>query len=100
MYLGRCLCLLFKRGYMFNFFDEIKQNLKKNDFLPSYNLINLSGKILYVEGHCGLTILSPTVISFKIKKGRIIVEGTDLFLSELTQNTLKIEGNIKKVEEF
>lgn len=100
MYLGRCLRLLFKRGYMFNFFDEIKQNLKKNDFLPSYNLINLSGKILYVEGHCGLTILSPTVISFKIKKGRIIVEGTDLFLSELSQNTLKIEGNIKKVEEF
>jgi len=85
---------------MFNFFDEIKQNLKKNDFLPSYNLINLSGKILYVEGHCGLTILSSTVISFKIKKGRIIVEGTDLFLSELSQNTLKIEGNIKKVEEF
>ncbi len=85
---------------MFNFFDEIKNNLKKSDFLPSFNLINLSGKILYVEGHCGLTILSPSTIAFKIKKGRIVVEGENLFLSELSQNTLKIEGNIKKIEEF
>ena len=85
---------------MFNFFDEIKNNLKKSDFLPSFNLINLSGKILYVEGHYGLTILSPSMIAFKIKKGRIVVEGDSLFLSELSQNTLKIEGNIKKIEEF
>ena len=85
---------------MFNFFDEIKNNLKKSDLMPSFNLINLSGKILYVEGHYGLTILSPSMIAFKIKKGRIVVEGDSLFLSELSQNTLKIEGNIKKIEEF
>ncbi len=87
---------------MFNFLDEIKNNLKKIDqkYLNNYNLINISGKILYVEGHCGLTILSKNIVAFKIKKGRVVVEGENLFLSELTFNTLKIEGNIKKVEEF
>lgn len=87
---------------MFNFFDEIKGNLKKIDqnILNSYNLINLSGKILYVEGHLGLTILTDSLIAFKVKKGRIEVSGNDLVLSELSQNTMKIEGNIKKVEEF
>ena len=87
---------------MFNFLDEIKNNLKKIDqkYLNNYNLINISGKILYVEGHFGLTILSKNIVAFKIKKGRVVVEGENLFLSELTFNTLKIEGNIKKVEEF
>ncbi len=87
---------------MFNFFDELKGNLKKieQSVLNNYNIINLSGKILYVEGHQGLTILSDNVIVFKIKKGRIEVNGQNLILSELTQNTLKIEGDIKKVEEF
>lgn len=87
---------------MFNFFDEIKGNLKKIDqnILNSYNLISLSGKILYVEGHLGLTILTDSLIAFKVKKGRIEVSGSDLVLSELSQNTMKIEPNIKKVEEF
>ena len=88
--------------YMFNFFEEIKGQLRRVDknLLSSYNMVNLSGKILYVEGHLGLTVLSPTVISFKIKKGRVEVEGKNLFLSELSSNTLKIEGQIKRVEEF
>ena len=87
---------------MFNFFEEIKGQLKRVDknLLSSYNMVNLAGKILYVEGHLGLTILSPTVIAFKIKKGRVEVEGKGLYLSELSQNTLKIEGEIKRVEEF
>ena len=87
---------------MFNFFEEIKGQLRRVDknLLSSYNMVNLSGEILYVEGHLGLTVLSPTVISFKIKKGRVEVEGENLFLSELSTNTLKIEGQIKRVEEF
>ncbi len=87
---------------MFNFFEEIKGQLRRVDknLLSSYNMVNLSGTILYVEGHLGLTVLSPTVISFKIKKGRVEVEGENLFLSELSSNTLKIEGQIKRVEEF
>ena len=84
---------------MFNFFDEIK-NIKNVSIVDSYNLVNISGKILYVEGHLGLTILSKENISFRVKGGRIVVEGENMTLAELGENTLKIVGIIKKVEAF
>lgn len=86
---------------MFNFFDEIKNKIGKDfDFLSEYNLINISGKLLYIEGHKGLTVLSSTTIAFKLKKGRVVVEGENLFLKELTENTILIQGKIKKTEIF
>lgn len=87
---------------MFNFFGEVKEGLRnaKDMDLTVYNLINISGKILYVEGHCGLLTLSKDLIIFKIKNGRVVVEGEGMFLQELTENTLKITGKIKKVESF
>ena len=87
---------------MFNFFDEIKKktgNLN-GDLINGFNLINISGKILYVEGHHGITIISSTMIAFKIKHGRIMVEGEGLFIKELTENTILIQGQIVKVEQF
>lgn len=83
---------------MFNFLSEIKQNLKVE--LDSFNLINISGRLLYVEGHVGLVTLSKEIISFKVKKGVVMVEGSDLVLSEMSENTIKITGNIKKVEQI
>ncbi len=85
---------------MFNFFEEIKKGIGSIDpnLINSYNLINISGKILYVEGHTGLTMLSKEMITFKVKKGRVIVEGKDLKMQELTENTMKIVGQISKVE--
>lgn len=83
---------------MFNFFSEIKKDVK--DLKNCYNLINLSGQVLYVEGHLGLTLISSTTICFKVKNGRVLVEGKDLMLSELSENTLKISGEIKKTEEL
>lgn len=87
---------------MFNFFNEIKENLKnpKNLELEGFNIINLSGHLLYVEGHLGLVTLSKELISFKVKKGVIMVEGQDMILSELSDNTLKICGIIKKIEQI
>ena len=84
---------------MFNFFDEIKNRIDQ-DLINDYNIINMSGKILYVEGHMGITMLSQNMIAFKIKKGRIVVEGENLFLKEITANTLIIEGKILKTETF
>lgn len=87
---------------MFNFLSEIKENLKnpENYGFESFNIINISGKILYAEGHLGLVTLSKELISFKVKKGAIMVEGSNLILSELNENTIKICGNIKKVEQL
>lgn len=86
---------------MFNFFDEIKKKVNiEAHVIDDYNLITISGKLLYVEGHHGLTILRKNMIAFKIKKGRIVVEGEDLFLKELTENTMLIQGKIVKTEIF
>ncbi|MBQ8844977.1 MAG: YabP/YqfC family sporulation protein [Clostridia bacterium] len=87
---------------MFNFFNEIKSDLKylKKITLDSYNIINISGSILYIEGHIGITSLSKEIIVFKVKGGRIVVEGENLIISELTDNTIKIVGKIKLVETF
>lgn len=87
---------------MFNFFNEIKNKASGIDYnlLNEYNIINLSGKLLYVEGHQGVTIINSDMVAFKIKKGRVVVEGKDLVLSELTSNTLLLQGVIIKVEIF
>ncbi len=60
----------------------------------------MSGMLMYVEGHQGLTVLSTKMIAFKVKKGRYVVEGEDLKLSELTENTMIIQGKIVKTELF
>lgn len=83
---------------MFNFFDEIKKSVGLENDVLAYNLVNVGGKILYVEGHQGLTILSKEMIAFKVRRARVTVEGKDLKLFELTDSTMKIVGQIGKVE--
>ena len=88
-----------KRGLcVFNFFSELKKQVKDKNFFGGYNIINLSSKLLYIEGHLGLSFISTEKISLKVKNGRVVIEGKDLCLCELTANTLKISGKISKVE--
>lgn len=83
---------------MFNFFNEVKSSLKKVEKLDNFHLINISNRMLYVEGHRGLLTLTKDIISFKVRGGVVMVEGSGLYLLELTENTIKISGDIKKVE--
>ena len=87
---------------MFNFFGEIKKNIKfpNEDFFAGFQMINIGGKLLYVEGHCGLLTLTKEEIAFKVKGGCVVVCGNGMILDELCDSTLKICGNIKKVEQF
>ena len=78
---------------MFNFFGEIKKDLKVDEF----HIINISNRILYVEGHRGIKMLTKSLVVFKVKNGSVGVEGEGLNLSELTENTLKISGEIKRI---
>lgn len=88
-------------GYVFNFFDEIKSKVNlDHNLLNDYNIINISGKLLYVEGHQGVTIITKEMVAFKIKKGRVVVEGQNMILNELTENTLLLQGKIIKMEIF
>lgn len=86
---------------MFNFFDEIKKTGKnvKQKIFDEFNIVNLSGKLLYVEGVTTLLKLSKEIISFKVKNSIIFVEGSELIVDELSQNTIKISGKINKVEQ-
>ncbi len=83
---------------MFNFFNEIKSSVKKFKVTERYNIINISGQIVYVEGHKGITLLSSDVIAFRVKAGRINIYGKNLSLSELADDTLKVSGMIDKIE--
>ena len=87
---------------MFNFFDEIKDKINNIDsnFFNEFNIVNVSGKFLYVEGHCGITIINDNYLAFKIKGGRFIVEGKNFIIKELTENTLLLQGSIIKMEKF
>ncbi len=85
---------------MFNFFDELKKKSSNSQLLESFNIVNMSGKLVYVEGHLGVTVIGENMIAFKIKNGRIVVEGQDLKLSEIGHNTMIIQGKIVKMEQF
>ena len=86
---------------MFNFFDEIKKSLRgeKANALNGFNIVNVCGKILYVEGHKGLLALSKEMISFKVTGAIIFVDGQEMILEELSENTIKIVGKISVVEQ-
>jgi len=86
---------------IFNYFGELKKQFNLPEtVLNSYNIVNISGHFVYVEGHLGLLTLSTEKISFKIKKGIVEVKGNEMFLKELTENTLAIQGKIYKIEVF
>lgn len=84
---------------MFNFFGELKKIAENKNFIETYNIVNMSGRILYVEGHTGICHLSKQLITFKFKGGIITVIGEQMCLAELTDKTIKIVGKIKSVEE-
>lgn len=65
-----------------------------------YNIVNIGGQIVYIEGHNGLLKLSGETISCKLKYGFIEVKGIGLFIKELTENTILIQGKIYKTEVF
>ena len=87
---------------MFNFFDEVKKTSRTaaGKIFEEYSVINISGKILYAEGVVSLLKLSKENVSFKTRSCAILVEGEDLVLDELSTNTIKIVGKIKKVEQI
>ena len=83
---------------MFNFFDEIKACVKNLDIKNKYNIVNISSRIVYIEGHKGLIKLSKEEVILTLKHGSIKVVGKDLILQELYDDCVKISGKIEKTE--
>ena len=86
---------------IFNFFSELKTKCGIGlEQITPYNIVNIGGQILYIEGHKGLLKLSSETISCKLKTGFVEVKGNALFIKELTENTILIQGKIYKTEVF
>ena len=84
---------------MFNFFEELALDFGlENSLVNAFNLINMSNKLVYVEGHMGVVLISDEVISFRVKKAVASVYGQNLQLKRITKTTLVISGIIKKIE--
>lgn len=83
---------------MFNFFDEIKKKVGNNKIFEDYNVILASGRLLYIEGHCGLLIIRNDLMVLKVKNAKLEICGNNLSINELTENTILIEGNICEVK--
>ena len=84
---------------MFNFFDELKGEFALNDdAFSQFNIINISARFLYIEGHKGLLTLGQEQVIVKVKKGRVVVNGQNLSLAKLCHNTIAVKGKIATVE--
>ena len=83
---------------MFNFFAEIKKELKLPEIDGGYQMVNIAGKVLYVEGHKGLVNLSDEMVMFKTKNKIISVSGKSLKLKVLSATTLSVTGEIESIE--
>jgi len=86
---------------LFNYFGELKQKFQlPYNIFNSYNVINIGGRLAYIEGHKGLLKLADDIISLKLKTGYIEIKGNGLYLKNLTEDTVVIQGKIYKIEVF
>lgn len=82
---------------MFNFFSEIKKELKLPNFTEGYNIVNINGKAVYIEGHKGLLSLSNETVKIKVKDKVITVLGKQLKLKIMSSVTLSVSGEIESI---
>ena len=86
---------------MFNYFSELKKNFNIPDkFFESYNIVNVGGNLVYIEGQKGLIALREDLVSFKLKNGVVEIKGSGLKLKDLTPDTVAVQGKIYKIEVF
>ncbi len=84
---------------MFNFFDDLKKEFKlQPSVFSAFNLVMVSTSLVYLEGHKGLLKLSDENVTLRVKKGVVCIMGKNLKISEMTQKTIAISGEISKVE--
>lgn len=85
---------------MFNFFIELKKHFKLDNQISSYQMINMSNRFIYLEGHKGILNFTDNMINIKVKSGVLVIKGKDLFLSEISCDTISIKGEINCIEKF
>lgn len=82
---------------MFNFFSEIKNELKLPSFDGGYNIVDINGEAVYIEGHKGLVSLSNEAVRLKVKDKIITINGKELKLKIMSSSTISITGEIESI---
>lgn len=83
-----------------NLLDEIDSYVAKEYGITfkDYRLVNISGKVLYIEGHNGINVLGQNEMSFKLKKKILTIKGEDLTVKYFDNSTAVVLGRIVQVE--
>jgi sporulation protein YqfC len=84
---------------MSNFYDDMLLKLG----MPIADTVGLKITIcdlkgVFVEGHKGLLLFTPTKIVLRIAKTKLEISGNNLFINEVSCDELYIRGNVLKVE--
>ena len=84
---------------MFNFFSELVADFGLEiDKLNSFNIVNMSNKLVYIEGQKGVVKIGSESMSIRVKGGVIVVFGQNLKLKKITGTTVCIVGKIEGIE--
>ena len=84
---------------MFNFFSELIADYGLEiDGVSSFNIINMSNKLVYIEGQKGVVKISSESMSIRIKGGLVEVLGQNLKLKKISRSTVCIVGKIESIE--
>ncbi len=84
---------------MFNFFSELVADFGiEIDKVNSFNIVNMSNKLVYIEGQKGVIKIGDDSMSIRVKGGVIVVFGKNLKLKKITGTTVCIMGEIHQIE--
>ena len=87
---------------MFSFFSEMveKSGLPMDTILNGFRIVNLSNKMIYVEGFLKIVTFETNLINLKMKKGMLKINGDNLTIRNLNTNTALVCGEIVGVESY
>ena len=88
------MCVIIKY-FVFEFINELK-DLSKIE--TSYRYQNYGGKLLVVQGHKDILLMTGEQIVLKLKKGDLSIKGNNLGVDELSPNSIIIKGSIINIE--
>ncbi len=85
-----------------NMFERVAKAMDlSNEPVPGKPLIEIVGsRSVLVENHCGVLSYSKEQVSVKTKNGCISISGSNLILTKMSKEQLRVCGNICKVELF
>ena len=84
---------------MFNFFCELAGEYGlENSVVNSFNLVNMSNKLIYLEGLTKIISIETNLITLKVKNNVINIFGENLTIKRISGSTITIVGNIKQIE--